>query len=84
MDVYRGEDPLSEAELLGQLNAIVQMASMDEAYPAVGAFTTSDRRIWGKIYRKLKKGTKLILYLRERLHWMFRRFLHFFIDSFLL
>ena len=58
MDVYRGDDPLSESELLGQLNAIVEMSSSSEDYPAVGAFTASDRRLWGKIYRKLKRGTK--------------------------
>ena len=58
MDVYRGDDPLSESELLGQLNAIVEMSSSGGDYPAVGAFTASDRRLWGKIYRKLKRGMK--------------------------
>jgi len=57
MDVYRGDDPLSESELLGQLNAIVEMSSSGGDYPAVGAFTASDRRLWGKIYRKLKKDS---------------------------
>ena len=58
MDVYRGDEPLPESELLGQLNAIVELSASDEDYPAVGTFTTADRRLWGKIYRKLKKGRK--------------------------
>ena len=56
MDVYRGEDPLPESELLGQLNAIVEFSASHEDYPSVGTFTTLDRRLWGKVYRKLKKG----------------------------
>ena len=56
MEVYRGDEPLSVSELLGQLNYIVQMSAEDSDYPAIGAFTTTDRRIWGKTYRKLKRG----------------------------
>lgn len=57
LDVYNGDEPLPISELLSGLNAIVQMsASNNDDYPDIGAFTTTDRRIWGKTYRKLKRG----------------------------
>ncbi|XP_065068504.1 carnitine O-acetyltransferase-like isoform X2 [Rhopilema esculentum] len=55
MDVYKGEEPLSETELLGQLDAIDKMSNASSDYPSIGVLTTAERRIWGKTYRKLKR-----------------------------
>ena len=62
MDVYKGEEPLSESELLGQLDAIDKMSNASPDYPAIGVLTSTERRIWGKTYRKLKRGYHHILF----------------------
>ena len=56
MEVYKDQEPLSESELLGQLDAIVKMANTGDDQPAVGVLTTMSRRPWGRTFRKLKRG----------------------------
>ena len=59
MEVYKGNEFLSESELVTELHGIVKTARKSEGIPPVGVLTTSDRRTWGKNFEKLCEGNLL-------------------------
>ena len=57
MDVYEEgtDNPLSEQQLLHQLNHIVDSSRFEDDFP-VGIMTCEDRNVWAQGYKRLTRG----------------------------
>ena len=56
LNIFNGSQPLSEGELVAQLERITN--SSDSCEEAVGVLTAAERTFWAKQRKRLLRGTK--------------------------